>query len=55
MWSADVDMNICTTDINKYTSEAILLQKNSRFWCDQIYRYERYDFGHTWLCFLGLT
>ncbi len=39
--------------------EAGLLNKrfmlSSSFRCDQIYKYELYDFGHTLLCYLSRT
>ncbi len=39
--------------------EAGLLNKrlmlSSSFRCDQIYKYEIYDFGHTFLCYLSRT
>jgi hypothetical protein len=31
------------------------LMLSSSFRCDQIYKYERYDFGHTSLCYLSRT
>jgi hypothetical protein len=31
------------------------LRLSSSFWCDQIYKYEIYNFGHTLLCYLSLT
>jgi hypothetical protein len=38
-------------------AEAGLLNKrlmlSSSFWCDQIYKYELYDFGHTLLYYLS--
>jgi hypothetical protein len=41
---------------NKLASEAGLLNKrlmlSSSFRCDQIYKYEIYNFGHTLLCYL---
>jgi len=44
---------------NKLASEAGLLNKrlmlSSSFRCDQIHKYEKYDFGHTLLCYLSRT
>jgi len=44
---------------NKLASEASLLKKrlmlSSSFRCDQIYKYEIYNFGHTLLCCLSRT
>jgi hypothetical protein len=31
------------------------LMLSSSLWCDQIYKYEIYNFGHTLLCYLSLT
>jgi hypothetical protein len=44
---------------NEPASEHGLLNKglmlSSSFRCDQIYRYEIYNFGHTLLCYLSQT
>ena len=60
--SKSPDCSICFEGLRRqyieYTAVAGSLNKrlmlSSSFWCDQIYKYEIYNFGHT-LCFLSPT
>jgi hypothetical protein len=54
-----VDSSNCNPKLKGLGPEAGLLNKrlmlSSSFRCDQIYKYDLYDFGHTLLCYLSQT
>jgi hypothetical protein len=37
----------------QFVEQKLMLSSNFR--CDQIYKYQRYDLGHTLLCYLSQT